>query len=258
VSAEELSHAEKVRRGMELSRAHKAGEHTEPNPDCAKCKAEAKQAHKQVKEPVPDVKPEVTLEGVPSMTVEPTVTISGEATLTTPHVSAETEVAVPGVIEREERTLVYPPDPTKSEREKEQEHQAAIKAAQEVERMSRMTVAPIVAKPGEISGDKDYDILVHILEDGFTVLGTVWYRGQEIGIKKGSAADELSTDKNGHHWYDRDPADQMEYYGKQMFGLGPWPFQKAAPNDEQDYMSALASGDADAVRKAPSLHPSRS
>jgi hypothetical protein len=243
VSAEELSHAQKVRRGMELSRAHKAGEHTDPDPDCAKCKAEAKAS--KPKEPVPDVKSEVTLEGVPSMTAEPTVTISGEATLTTPHVS-------------EEHKLVYPPDPTKSEREKEQEHQAAIKAAQEVERMSRMTVAPIVAKPGEISGDKDYDILVHILEDGFTVLGTVWYRGQEIGIKKGSAADELSTDKNGHHWYDRDAADQMAYYGKQMFGLGPWPFEKAAPPGEQDYMSALASGDADAVRKAPSLHPSRS
>jgi hypothetical protein len=243
MSAEESDHAAKVRRGMQLSREHKAGEHTEPNPDCSKCKAEAKQKAKAPSGPVPDANPEVTLEGVPSMTVEPTVTISGEATLTTPHMS-------------EERTLVYPPNPTKSEAEKQQEHQAAIKAAQEVERMSRMTVAPIVAKPGEISGDKDYDILVHVLEDGFTTLGTVWYRGQEIGIKKGSAADELSTDRNGDHWYDRDPVDQMGYYGKQMFGFGPWPFQKAAPTDEQDYISALAGGDADAVRKAPALHPS--
>ena len=223
MSAEESDHAAKVKRGMQLSRDHKDGLHVVAEPDCSKCKAEAKQKGKAPTSPVPDAIPEVTLEGVPSMTATQTETITGE--VTPPQVTLTTQ------------------PPQKSAEEKEREHQAAITAAQEANRESAMTVAPIVAKPNEVSGDKDYDILVHILEDGFTALGTVWYRGQEIGIKRGSNADQLSTDRNGHHWYDRDPANQMEYYGKQMFGLGPWPYQKAPEVSEDQYMAALASGD---------------
>jgi hypothetical protein len=225
------SHAEKVRRGMELSRAHKAGEHTEPNPDCAKCKAEAKKGkdygtmntdarltkngdtlNVASSSPVPDVKPEVTLEGVSAPEAED--------------------------------------PPEKTDEQKRAEHLAAMKAAQEADQEAKTVIAPVANKPGEVGGDKtDYDILIHVLVDGLTALGTVWYRGQEIGIKRGSATDKLSTDTNGNRWYELTPVEQVNRFGVQYFAQGPWPFDKPGPTDDDGYIAALASGDQEAVRR---------
>ena len=168
MSAEESDHAAKVKRGMQLSRAHKAGEHTEPNPECAKCKKEAK----GVKSPVPNVEAEVTLEGVPSITSTPTEPITGQVAM--PNITITTEA------------------PKKTPEQKEQEHIAAMEAAKEADQEALKPIAPVANKPGEVGGDKvGYDILVHVLKDGFTAVGAVWYRGQEIGIKRGSAVDRV-------------------------------------------------------------------
>lgn len=241
MSAEQSDHAAKVKRGMELSRAHKAGEHTEPNPDCAKCKAEAKQKGKVAKSPVPNAEAEVTLEGVPSMSATQTETITGKVDL--PNITTIT----PGTQTVE---VTVEDAPKKTPEQKEQEHIAAMEAAKAADREALRPIAPVANKPGEVGGDKvGYDILVHVLKDGFTVLGTVWYRGQEIGIKRGSPVDELSTDKNGNHWYDQTPVEQMARHGGvQVFGLGPWPFDKPDLTADE-YTNALASGDTEAVRR---------
>lgn len=68
-------------------------------------------------------------------------------------------------------------------------------------------------------------ILIHVLEDGFTVLGRVWFRGQEIEFDPGGAAYRDTCDRFGRSWLELrgDEFAQVERYGKVMFRVGPWP-----------------------------------
>jgi hypothetical protein len=76
-------------------------------------------------------------------------------------------------------------------------------------------------------------ILIHFLEDGFTALGEMWLRGQELEFVLPSEAYEATKDRNGKSWVDlaRDEMLQARKYGKVMFRLGPWPGQPW-PQDE--------------------------
>lgn len=71
-------------------------------------------------------------------------------------------------------------------------------------------------KPGE-------QLLIHILEDGFTANGRVWYRGQELEYVVGEEEYNDTLDIKGQSWLSLSPADQMRRYGRIMFGIGPWP-----------------------------------
>lgn len=90
----------------------------------------------------------------------------------------------------------------------------AQRAAAEAER------APIAY--GSADGD---GVRVHVLEDGFTACGVVWYRGQEIFFPFGGEAYEQTKDRDGNSWLDLDEAAQWRRWGKKMFGLGAWPGQ---------------------------------
>lgn len=61
----------------------------------------------------------------------------------------------------------------------------------------------------------------HVLKDGFTVLGKVWYRGEEIVLD--DAAYEETKDMNGHSWADLTEKDQYEKWDDLYFAPGPWP-----------------------------------
>lgn len=73
-------------------------------------------------------------------------------------------------------------------------------------------------------GSKD-NILIHILEDGFTALGQVWMRGQELEFTPGSPAYQDTIDRDGKSWLDyrNHEFDQVDKWGKIMFRNGPWP-----------------------------------
>ncbi len=68
-------------------------------------------------------------------------------------------------------------------------------------------------------------ILIHFLEDGFTALGQVWYRGQELEVAPDSGAYADTCDRHGRSWLDlrHDEFAQAERFGKVMFRVGPWP-----------------------------------
>ncbi len=68
-------------------------------------------------------------------------------------------------------------------------------------------------------------IRVHVLEDGLTAHGRVWYRGQELEYTVGSALHETTQDRKGRSWLDYDDAEQMRRWGRVMFRPGPWPGQ---------------------------------
>jgi hypothetical protein len=78
----------------------------------------------------------------------------------------------------------------------------------------------VAADPGS-----DQNILIHFLEDGFTALGQVWMRGQELEFTPGSPAYNDTIDREGKSWLDyRDREfDQVDKWGKIMFRKGPWP-----------------------------------
>src|SRR4030095_14516894 len=70
------------------------------------------------------------------------------------------------------------------------------------------------------------NIIIHILEDGFTVLGKVFYRGDELEFIPGSQAYNDTKDRNGVSWLDvglEDEYAQVDKWGKIMFRRGPWP-----------------------------------
>lgn len=66
-------------------------------------------------------------------------------------------------------------------------------------------------------------LLIHILEDGFTAHGQVWYRGQEIEYTVGEQVYEDTKDRRGNTWLNWDDATQMRNWGKVNFRRGPWP-----------------------------------
>jgi hypothetical protein len=69
--------------------------------------------------------------------------------------------------------------------------------------------------------------VAHVLEDGFTTLGRVWYRGEEISVEVGSEDWELTADPGtGRSWFDMGEDEQEERYGRVMFRPGPWPRAK--------------------------------
>lgn len=67
------------------------------------------------------------------------------------------------------------------------------------------------------------DILIHVVsEGGFTALGHVWFRGQEIEFKRGGGAYADTCDRLGRSWLDLDENAQIDKYGEVMFRPGPW------------------------------------
>lgn len=76
----------------------------------------------------------------------------------------------------------------------------------------------------DVPGD-DGNIVIHFLEDGFSALGNVWYRGQELEFVPGGKAHKDTFNRFGVSWLDlrNDEFAQVDRWGKVMFRSGPWP-----------------------------------
>jgi hypothetical protein len=92
----------------------------------------------------------------------------------------------------------------------------------------------------EIPAPAPDNILIHILEDGFTALGQVWYRGQEIEFNRGSRAFQDTCGRSGQSWLFLTEAGQMRRFGKVYFRRGPWPGAKYTDARPTDF-SALSA-----------------
>jgi hypothetical protein len=76
------------------------------------------------------------------------------------------------------------------------------------------------AEESQKSGEtKPGVIKVYFLQDGFTALGEVWYRGQDTEVVVGSEDYEKTKNSQGDSWLDliSNPAAQKKKYGKVMF-----------------------------------------
>ena len=74
------------------------------------------------------------------------------------------------------------------------------------------TVDEEVANPGS-----EENILVHFVRDGFTDLGNIWYKGQEVEVEPGT-----ENYRSAKKWADYTEDEQIEYYGAVYFRKGPW------------------------------------
>lgn len=73
--------------------------------------------------------------------------------------------------------------------------------------------------------DEDGVIRIHFLEDGFTALNRVFYRGDELEFEYDSQAYKDTLNKHGKSWLDYrfDEFGQVDRWGRIMFRNGPWP-----------------------------------
>lgn len=118
------------------------------------------------------------------------------------------------------------------------------------------------AQPGA-----EHNVLIHFLEDGFTALGSVWYRGQELEFEPGSGAYRDTVDRNGWSWLSLagDDFAQVERYGKVYFRPGPWPGKAltaaatqpydtpGAPKPSEEELERAEKSEAKRRRAAPRL-----
>lgn len=161
-------------------------------------------------QPVPD-QPEIPL---PEARVEPVETAAARRIA---ELTAELAQPAPVVVPVEP---VFVPSAALSADEqqiRDLEDLVARKHATEAE-AAQVQYAPGVDGGGET-------ILLHFLEDGVTLGGVVWYRGQEIEFVVGSEAHQQQFDRVGKSWLDLvgDPEAQYARWGKRMFAPGPWP-----------------------------------
>lgn len=120
----------------------------------------------------------------------------------------------------------------------------AVEETQE-ERIKRLR-HELALEEGKVSGESTLDttraapedekILIHFLEDGFTALGQMWHRGQELefvvqrnadGQVTGSPAYLATFGQDGKTWVTMaEPHNEFEQsrrYGKLLFRRGAWP-----------------------------------
>ena len=102
----------------------------------------------------------------------------------------------------------------KSDAEKETEHSSAI---EEARRADTEASVPIPEIPMPDPNAEGVTVLT-VLEDGYTVLGKTWYRGEEIRV---APNEPLAFDSKGQAFYDIDDAEQIRRYGRVMFARGP-------------------------------------
>jgi hypothetical protein len=100
-----------------------------------------------------------------------------------------------------------------------------------------MELLPVITRPEQFVyvDQPAYDVVdagtevitIHVVEDGFTCQGEVFYRGQEIVFPIGGRAIEQTKDRNGKSWLDmrNDDDAQYERYGKVYFREGNWPYK---------------------------------
>ena len=86
-----------------------------------------------------------------------------------------------------------------------------------------------IDKLEEIFETGDEVILVHVLKDGFTAQGRVWYRGQEISF--GPEAYKDTQDRYGHSWLSESEEEQFDNRGDIYFRKGPWPGKRTYDED---------------------------
>lgn len=74
----------------------------------------------------------------------------------------------------------------------------------------------------EIDPEADGAITIHFVEDGLTILGKVWVRGEELTVVPGTRDWEALTDDSGKCAVELTEDEQIQIWGRRMFRQGRW------------------------------------
>lgn len=143
------------------------------------------------------------------------------------------------------------PDPVYEEDDEDPviiEQQARIKELED--QLARKVTTQIENAPDRYqpsSGEGDL-LLIHFEEDGFTVFGQSWYRGQELEIVLNGPEHQRTMDREGKSWLDLvdDRHAQISRWGRVMFERGPF-----VPRPGERFKDAVAEEDARRGRALP-------
>lgn len=115
------------------------------------------------------------------------------------------------------------PEPVASRAEPSEQEQALLARLKELE--NQLAVERGRKDPElelETPPNDGETIVIHVVENGFTALGQVWYRGQELEFDPAGRAYQDTRDKLGRSWLDLDDNAQIDRYGEVKFRRGPW------------------------------------
>jgi hypothetical protein len=123
----------------------------------------------------------------------------------------------------------------KSPAQKDREHAAALAEADRARKEAMVPVPPDIAEPNA-------DVIVHVVLDGFTALGKVWYYGETIKVRRGSPVYTQTIDREGESWIELSPETQLERWGVVKFRPGEFPGARKQMSEEE-FAHALAMAD---------------
>lgn len=146
-----------------------------------------------------------------------------------------------------EKVVSTPPEETEADKRiaaLEAQLAAAIKALEVAATVATPTLensgfAPVEPLPTEPGAE----IVFHVIEDGFTFGGRVFYRGEEIRVIVGSKAYNETFDRDGNTSLDLlidEAAQYRRYRGRVMVSRGPW----KGMSKEEGIRAALAANEA--------------
>jgi hypothetical protein len=72
----------------------------------------------------------------------------------------------------------------------------------------------------EVDPNSPNTVTVHFLDDGFTAMGRVWYRGEQYTCSK----DSSEWVEEARNWMMMSEYDQVKKYGRRLFAQGQWPY----------------------------------
>lgn len=148
---------------------------------------------------------------------------------------------------REERENALREQIEKEMREKLQKEFEEKLAAQKAESdqaiadaQATATTAAAQAAPEKIKSDDpsaEGAVTIHFVDDGFTGLGKIWYRGEELTVAPGSPNWDALTDRTlGRMVLQLNEAEQVARWGRRLFAPGPWPYSREFELDREAYM----------------------
>lgn len=121
--------------------------------------------------------------------------------------------------------------------------------------------APDLRVPDQIPRNA---IHVHFIADGYTILGKMWYRGEELIVEPNTQQWDEVHDRNGNTTLTLDEYEQEDRWGETKLRPGPWRGKSLASlldddsltDEEKDRLAQIANGSVRAPRSGSKTTPS--
>lgn len=119
---------------------------------------------------------------------------------------------------------------------------AEAKAEEPTSESAQAQAAPPDLSDVEPDPAADDAVTIHFVEDGLTLFGKVWYRGEELTVRPGTQQWEEACDREGRMLLSMTETEQVLRWEKRFFAPGPWPYDNAYELNRDSYIKKDADG----------------